>query len=104
MQEIVVESFGGAAPVQATGTIDGVPFYFRARGRHWSLSVGSSYADDTDLGVHGLDVVGRPRCFVEHQWCDDLFGASHMTCEQAMRCIAQGAKELGNKMLGQRSR
>lgn len=29
----------GNCPVQAEGTIDGFPFYFRARGGSWKLSI-----------------------------------------------------------------
>ena len=32
---------GGNCPVQVEGTIDNVPFYFRARGEHWSMGIGS---------------------------------------------------------------
>jgi len=37
---VVITSLGGNCPVQAEGTVDGEPFYFRARGSRWSLSVG----------------------------------------------------------------
>lgn len=29
----------GNCPVQAEGTINGLPFYFRSRGGHWALSI-----------------------------------------------------------------
>ena len=34
-----VDWIGGNCPVQAEGVVDGKPFYFRARGDRWSLSV-----------------------------------------------------------------
>lgn len=37
---INIAHLGGHCPVQAEGTIDGVPFYFRARGQSWQLEVG----------------------------------------------------------------
>lgn len=42
----VIDWLSGNCPVQAEGTIDGVPFYFRARGCRWSLSVGGDPLDD----------------------------------------------------------
>lgn len=42
---IVIESLGGNCPVQATGTIDGEPFYFRSRGEHWSIEIGPGNAN-----------------------------------------------------------
>jgi hypothetical protein len=38
--KIVIDWLGGMCPVQAEGTIEGKPFYFRSRGAHWSLEVG----------------------------------------------------------------
>jgi hypothetical protein len=37
---------GGKCPVQAEGKINGLPFYFRSRGGHWSLSI--AHAPDGD--------------------------------------------------------
>jgi hypothetical protein len=34
----------GQVPVQAYGVIDGKDYYFRSRGEHWSMSIGSSIA------------------------------------------------------------
>lgn len=31
---------GGQCPMQAEGTVDGVPFIFRSRGNRWTLEVG----------------------------------------------------------------
>jgi hypothetical protein len=39
---IVIASLGGNCPVQAEGTINDQPFYFRARGDHWSLNIGGA--------------------------------------------------------------
>ena len=36
----------GACPVQAEGTVDGLPFYFRARGGEWTLSVAATPAGE----------------------------------------------------------
>jgi hypothetical protein len=37
--EIIYTELGGACPVQAEGTINGHPFYFRYRGDEWSLTI-----------------------------------------------------------------
>lgn len=37
---VVIEYLGGNCPVQAEGTFDGKPFYFRARGTSVTLDVG----------------------------------------------------------------
>lgn len=37
---VVLHWIGGNCPVQAEGTIDEIPFYFRARGDEWSFSIG----------------------------------------------------------------
>lgn len=36
----------GKCPVQAEGKIDGLPFYFRSRGGHWSLSIANASDGD----------------------------------------------------------
>jgi hypothetical protein len=47
----VIDVIGGSCPVQAEGTIDGVPFYFRARGGSWTMAIGGDVLgipDDPD--------------------------------------------------------
>ncbi len=39
-------ALGGNCPVQGYGLVDGLPWYFRARGDHWSFSV--AFAADGD--------------------------------------------------------
>lgn len=38
--DIKIDMLGGNCPVQAEGTVNGVPFYFRARGERWTFSAG----------------------------------------------------------------
>lgn len=40
------EGPSGNCPVQAEGTINGFPFYFRSRGGHWSLSIANEKNGD----------------------------------------------------------
>jgi len=37
---IDIEWLGGNCPVQAVGTVEGLDFYFRARGSNWSIEIG----------------------------------------------------------------
>ena len=39
MNGLIVTSIGGMCPTQAEGTINGNPFYFRARHGEWTLDV-----------------------------------------------------------------
>lgn len=70
---LIIEDLGGNCPVQAEGFFDGVPFYFRARGSHWSLTVG--VAGETQL----------TEWFEEY--CDDPYGAGWMEEEEARQFI-----------------
>jgi hypothetical protein len=52
--DIVIEYFGGAAPVQAWGTVAGKRFYFRARHNEWSFGIALNPAvDPVDVQVPG---------------------------------------------------
>lgn len=42
---ILIDLLGGNCPVQAEGTADGEPFYFRARGERWSMEIGGALGD-----------------------------------------------------------
>lgn len=94
MTEIKIENIGGECPVQATGTIDGEPFYFRARWGTWRLSIGSDFEDDTKgMAVHGRNVVGRPRWSYEEEWGEGPFDAGWMSKGDAIKMIDKGAEK-----------
>lgn len=77
--EINIDWLGGNCPVQAEGTINGKPFYFRARGESWSLSVG------------GIDAVSDPEW--EHsEWYGEWPAAGWMTPEEAEAFLRQAAE------------
>lgn len=71
---VKIDMLGGNCPVQAEGTIDGDPFYFRARGEHWSMSVGN---DNWTVSI---------------RYSHDTFGAGWMSEEEARRFIYVGAQ------------
>lgn len=39
-KNVTLRYLGGNCPVQAEGTVDGKPFYFRARGNEWRMNIG----------------------------------------------------------------
>jgi hypothetical protein len=81
---LVIDWLGGNCPVQAEGTLDGVPFYFRARGTSVTVDVGDewphagwiseplarAYIDEAYLAWMERDT---PRRFVERElrWSND---------------------------------
>lgn len=74
---IEIDWLGGNCPVQAEGRIDGEPFYFRARGSRWSLSVG------------GPDTITEPDWFYAENYGDGPFDAGWMPDEEAAAFIAR---------------
>ena len=42
---LIIEAIGGWCPVQAEGTVNGIPFYFRARGARWKMCIGTEPID-----------------------------------------------------------
>lgn len=77
---IKIEWLGGNCPVQAEGTINGLPFYFRSRGDEWSMSVG------------GADVIGSPEWYHEEQYGVGPYDAGWMPDEDAYGFIMKAAK------------
>lgn len=50
LPDATVETFGGACPTQATGTIDGVEFYFRYRNGTASIEMTNGYCNTVPFG------------------------------------------------------
>ncbi len=72
-----IEYIGGNCPVQAEGLVYGKPFYFRARGQRWSMSIG------------GADVVGNPEWYHEEPWGKTMFAAGWMTEHEAIAMMTK---------------
>ena len=98
-KEIVIESLGGLCPVQANGTIDGEPFYFRARHEHWRVEIGPG---NTHLVVEAMEahphdraewdrVEGLPTWEYEERYSDEEYAAGYMTEEEARAFMAKAA-------------
>lgn len=45
---LIIDQQGGMCPYQASGRVNGYPFYFRARGSQWSFHVSGDKLDTTD--------------------------------------------------------
>jgi hypothetical protein len=100
---ILIESLYGNCPVQADGTIDGEPFYFRARGDEWAIEIGPG---NTHLVVEALDVTegtgeekraASDRIEALDYWrYEEAYGewpdAGWMTEDEARAFIAKGAE------------
>lgn len=77
---VFIDMIGGNCPVQAEGTINKtVKFYFRARGEHWSLSVG------------GTDPVADPDFYYQRRYGTEPFAAGWMSEDEARAFIAEAA-------------
>lgn len=77
--DVVIDSLGGICPVEGEGTINGQPFYFRARGGRWSLAVG------------GTDPVVDPAWTYSEPYGDWADAAGFMTEDEALRFIVAAA-------------
>jgi hypothetical protein len=78
MSNLTIDQIGGNCPVQAEGSIAGQPFYFRARGEHWSIGIGG-------------DVVGNPAWYYEEEYPGGPFAAGWMSEAEARKFIQEAA-------------
>lgn len=76
---LIIDMVCGQCPVEGEGTLNGEPFYFRARGSRWTFSVGD-------------DPVGNPRAEYCEKYSDDKFAAGWMTEVEARAFIERAAK------------
>ena len=80
-----------AAPVQYEGTVEGHPFYFRARYDGWFFAVAATL--DEAINAPSFDEANSGDMFPngafvrEAQWGDGPFTASYMPVEEAERII-----------------
>lgn len=76
--EVSIDWIGGNCPVQAEGRIDNKPFYFRARGQHWSIGVGGEPVD-------------HPAWSYDEDYGDDQHAAGWMEIPVALELINKAA-------------
>lgn len=77
----ILDQLGGNCPVQAEGTIDGVRFYFRARGSHWEFHVAQTDADLFKNELFSIDRSYKP---------GDDFAAGWMPQHEAVAFMIEG--------------
>lgn len=89
MPNIEIDMIGGNCPVQAEGTINGVPFYFRARGTKWELHVGPGAC------------VMKAEWVMAEEYPGDRFAAGWMSEDEAREFIKKGAERWAASTTGQ---
>jgi hypothetical protein len=93
---IVIEWLGDNCPVQAEGTINSHPFYFRARGSHWSLEIATGLNGPRDYLKWG-DVSNYR---YEEPYGNGSYDAGWMSEDEARQFIAKGALAWVNDKTG----
>lgn len=84
---VLIDSLGGNCPVQAEGIIGPAPFYFRARGEHWSIEIGGGFVlEDADKGIPAEGF------YMEEKWGDGPFSAGWMSEKEATLLIYRAAR------------
>ena len=82
----------GRCPAEAEGRIDGEPFYFRARGQRWSLSIG------------GDNLIGKPQGYFEEPRGAAPFALGWIEECKALQLIAARAACYRESRLGAAAR
>ena len=78
-----------AAPVQAEGTLDGHPFYFRARGDQWTFSLAEEPGCDPVCIDSAESAVGRGYFLAAQYGAPRSFAASYMPLPEARDLISE---------------
>jgi hypothetical protein len=81
-----------AAPVQAEGTLDDHPFYFRARGDHWTFSLAEEPGLDPIYIDSPESAAGRGYFLTEQYGEAGSFAASYLELAKARDLIADCAR------------
>ena len=89
----------GLAPVQATGTVNGFPFYFRARYDFWTFAISENEKVDP-VDIQTFETGQKHGFFAEGQFGKEgEYEASYMDTDTARALIIQCT----NSYLAQRS-
>lgn len=78
-----------AAPVQAEGTVDSHPFYFRARGDHWTFSVAEEPGLDPVYIDSAESAAGRGYFLAAEYGAPGSFAAGYMPLAEARDLISE---------------
>ena len=86
-----------AAPVQAEGTLDGHPFYFRARGDQWAFSLAEEPGLDPIYIESAEGAAGRGYFLAKEYGAPGSFAASYMPLAKARDVIAACARRVASR-------
>ncbi len=89
---LLISSLGGAAPVQAEGTVAGHPFYFRARHEHWSFAISEDSSVDP-VDIQTREAGDKHGFFREASYGTEPFAASYLPAIEAEAIIRQCATD-----------
>jgi hypothetical protein len=92
MAKLHIEWIGGKCPVQAEGTIDGHPFYFRSRWNRWAFAV------DPEGDPTGI-LMGVKEGFVRREIYGEPPEAGHISAETVLKLIERCADEYIRSMI-----
>lgn len=87
MPDIQIEWLGGNCPVQAEGAINGLPFYFRARGCRWTMEIAASAQTPLQYLYDG----DGENWFHEEKWGEGPYDAGWMPEDTAREMIVKAA-------------
>jgi len=82
---IDVQWLSGLCPVQATGYIDGHPFYWRARGAAWSIQIAKSKGEYSD------ELIDAPVSWQHIERYGEFPEAGYMSFIEALQFIEASA-------------
>jgi hypothetical protein len=88
--DLTIERLGGTCPVQGIGTVNGVPWYFRALGCHWSMAIGNDPVSISAGTARGW--------YRRRDWFDGPLDAGYMPRRVAMKHIKSCAREYVREM------
>jgi hypothetical protein len=86
-----IESICGYAPVHGEGTVNGVPFYFRAFGRRWEMAIAHDPA---------VAMVKGNGWYRSEPWGASTYSAGYMPIETATEIITKCANEYAQESEG----
>ncbi|HJR34482.1 MAG TPA: hypothetical protein VJ817_06015 [Gemmatimonadales bacterium] len=81
-----------SAPVQGEGTLNGHPFYFRARGDHWTFSLAEEPGLDPVFIDSAESALGRGYYLEGQYGAPGSFAASYLPLAEARMLIDECAR------------
>ena len=85
-------SVGGVTPVQGEGTLDGNPWYFRARHEHWTFTMAQPGGDPHKVRSMFHSAALEDGWNIERSWPFGEFSAGYMPVKSALAIIRACAR------------